>query len=547
MKKVLKILLFLLLFLIAAYAVLLIPPVDRWLTEKAKNLSIQNTGRTYIIREEDWELPNPDTYLTYLKNQRLFLLQEGTSIDITPPDVSIDAGENAEAIPAALRQKRNSQVSPNGTCFYYLLPQDDTQTLYCANLETHQVTKQASRVDSFLVLSDGSLLLACGYQYANSLLLRTAQGDIPLAENVSAYVLPKNDTILLLTNDGILLSYTISQGLKKQLDTEVSSLSVPYRNGPEGLVFYYEKKDGLYRYADGGRLSLSHLPVSTMPSAMFSAKTDGLVYYYYQEEQVLYGERNGAMELLLDQVSAIFQYDREKDCFLLAADNRLCLATYSGQNKPELEQLVKLGGKYSGDPDFVRQHLAVWTDDFQTIYVSRLTGLSWVWNKWNAGSWMNRHSRFRYHLTVLKKQSGSWESTAIKETDSVILHTGAFLSDVSQDGLFLANGYDQYRQISFLLGLAEEDKAFQFFYSTPRPAGQMLTYVYQEERLYCLSDTAFCLQEETGERKELLHGTFQLFQQRGNLYLIKKTDYGVALYRLKLGALEQLVQEAILE
>lgn len=556
MKKLLKSLLTLLLLLLVCYGVLLLPPVDHWLSDILGEFDshIASTNTNYIIQNIDWEESNPHSYLTYRKDKHLFLLQGETSLDITPRELSSQFWEKWEGDEAndahlslTLRQRRYSQLSPDGTHYYFLLPQDESRTLYHANLNTQETVKIAERVDCFLSLPSGDLLVATGYEHVNTVMLFRANSTEPvlLGENSLVYPLVSQEMLLLLNKEGNLTQYTLSQGLKKQIDSDVRQLIVP-ENDTGKAIFYGKKANDWFRYADGGALSLSHLPINTPPAAIYTGATEGVTYSYYPEEEVLYEERNGAMKEIAKDVSRVVEYCQNEDGFVLIADKQLCLFQKEQNGNWARETIEDLSWKYSGDQEWNRQHLAIWVESFQRIYVSELSGWSWIWNPWNTESWMNRGSRLRYQIILWEKDGEQWKERGWKGSDSISLHSlqmGPY-SEANQTSLFFVSGRNEAGEITSLQGTSH-GQAHRFYYSSPHTEDAQMA-LYQEGILYLVTEKALLSQDERGESRELLNGTVQLFRQQNELYVAKENDYGTTIWILRPDGLLQVAQDAIL-
>ncbi len=417
MKKFFRFAIIFVLALLCVYLILRIPAVDRWLTGLIGSAgsagSVEETVLHIDGSTEELEFPP----LIYPRENRLYLAYQGEERDITPPDSDIRFTAKQYDITKSLRLRRNCYVSRDGRYVLFLLQMNEIPTLFYTNLQTAETGLIGARVDSFVLIESDSaeeagagptVVYATGYTLANQIFLYRGGTSTLLRENVAAKYISAYRGLLMHTRDGGLYFYDIRENTEKQLASGVESVyfpgadRYPYDVVSETLTVYYKGSGGDYVYTQGASRKLEKSFYLTVPTCIYPTKKPEKYYYFTELENKLVcvdGDREYTVYHTIGDIYKIFAYDSESETFIAATPRRLYLLPCGAQgDEAQPISLMEFDGYYKKRRDMITRYMEVYTTDFSVFYIVRLTEGTWIWNRSNPESWMNKGSSYNYGL-----------------------------------------------------------------------------------------------------------------------------------------------------
>ncbi len=419
MVKFLKRLLVFCLVVLVIYVILIIPKVDNFITAKIDSLYTANPEPEYIINTEDMYEENESPPLTFIREERLWLLYQDRFVDITTEGLRLDS-INYD-INKSFELKKNCRVVSNGKHIMYILEINGESHLFRLDIENREVVEIAEKVDSFVITKRGNILYATGYLSSNYVYVYKDGQSKQIAKDAKVYYLRDHDCIIARQSDGALIRYTEFQDDTVILDTAVKELYNPfgkkhnYIDMSNSLLLYYKKATGDYVNNNGEVKALEKSFHETVPETIYPCVKDDRYFYYSKKEKTLYLMDEGYIYGIMRDVYKIFEYDKETERFVLATSKAVYLATIGETNRVDAVKMYNLKGIYKRNESMIRRHLDIVTNDFKSFYSVQISGSSFIFNFINADSWMNKISIVKYKLHVSTLQGDEFES--IKELD----------------------------------------------------------------------------------------------------------------------------------
>ena len=405
--------------ILVIYVILLIPRVDSFITERIESLYTTNPNPEYIINTEDMYEENETPPITFVREGNLYVLYKNKAINITRNEINID--DLDYDINSSFTLKKNCRVVSNGKHIIYLLEINGESHLYRLDMEEREVIKIAEKVDSFLITKRGNILYATGYISSNYIYLYKNAESVEIAKDAKAYYMPQHDSMVIRQSDGKILRYIEFDDKVEILDQDTQELYNPYGethnyiNMSNSFAIYYKKASGDFVYTNGEAKQLTKSFNETVPMQIHRTNHEDRYFYYSDKERTLFLWDKGNTYGIMRDVYKIFDYDVENEKFLLATSKAVYIATVGETNRVDTVKMYNLKGIYKRNLSMIRNHLDIVTHDFKTFYSTQISGSSFIFNIFNADSWLNKISVIKYKLYVSVLQGEEFEK--IKEVN----------------------------------------------------------------------------------------------------------------------------------
>ncbi len=530
-KKFIKRFVIFLASLIGIYIVLLIPKVDKYITKSVNSLYTENPLSEFIIMSEDTDTKLQKPPLVYIKDEYLYVLYKGRSIDITPEKADIELMSEKYDITASLSTTRNCRISEDGSFMVYILKINDIDTLYKVDFSSGNLTYIDSKVDSFSILSNGSIIYATGYIYANNVYIHKDETNVNIGKNAKAIYMPKYKTVVICEKGGNLIRYDEETAHTELLDKSVDDMYNPFTDKynytitSDSFVVYYKKGSFDYVYKDGKSEKTSTPFNETKYTNLFETNTPGRYFYYSDKSKSLYLISEGKEYGLMHDAYKVYQYDKENERFIVATSKAVYLSVVGETNRITTYKMFKLKGFYKKNIGLIRDHMNVWTSNYTDFYISELSGGSFILNIFNSDSWLNKASVFKYKLSALSFKNNNFTSkkelsvpmsrvladTLISDKNNVNIYR-TFNKDLNCIGISLISGTKVLKY-----NLFEDFSSGDIKYISGENYTYFSIFNNDKDYLYVL----------TNEPSEIYKGNFTIYDSIGGIYLVTEDKNSV--------------------
>ena len=415
MKKTIRILRTLLIAALVIAAVMILlrwKPLDDFLTSKIGRTGIPAESSDSLIAIEDYHglLPEPDRPYVFSEGGRLFADYGGRKTDITPEGVAqVFYGPESGLSEKLIYRDHSCFDSATGRMLFVAEAQN-VPMLFLADLRSGRSVCVSENVDSFLFAGHHPVF-AEGYEKFNSLSIYRDGVKEKLFENARYYPVPEMDGIIALGADGRLSFYGALSGKTVVIAENAGAYLTHCPIGEDRLLVYCASGESSREYTVNiatGRTDRAE--VDSVPDTCFSG---GNAYLHDTESgTVTCAEPDGSRTRLFAEAGHIYALfscetarggDRETFDMLFATVDGLM----RGSGDPSSQNVEKLCGftgylkMYSRYPWLISVHLAAGGDGAGNVYLLSIAGESWILNRKNPYSWMNRFSSYVYRLSYV--------------------------------------------------------------------------------------------------------------------------------------------------